>query len=308
MQTSFLILVLSLGFGNIANHGVGNAISAPAFWAKKNSATTNARVSRNTLRTKRAIKLVLDTSKPVYDINVAFSLATTVWFPVSCRSVTVGDPKTFLAIIDERFKNRIVITPRMEALGAKSNVTVDCEQDVRVVLALTLANPKFASHIVEFEFSKNDLALVRSAVEAEQQRCNDLLDENSRKTRQGVFRELLASMLDRFDLQEQAEFARKDFVIVKTFRQMVMGNRGMVFFHVQNRSKNNFSVKGITVSDVTTLLPVENQIFVMQSRVIEPETSVLGVVAFDWAQDKTYSLTVHDEDSSKTVRVDGIEF
>ena len=31
-------------------------------------------------------------------MNVAFSFTTTVWFPVNCRSVTIGDPETFVAI------------------------------------------------------------------------------------------------------------------------------------------------------------------------------------------------------------------
>ena len=231
---------------------------------------------------------------------------------MNCRSVTVGDPETFVAIIDERFKNRVVITPQVELLGAKSNVTVDCEQDVRVVLAVTITEASAAAQIVEFEFSKDDLALVRSAIDNERKRCaaqeEAKLAEMRIAVEQEVTERFMRSLLRRFSAAEDVEHGREKFVIVKAFREIVMGGRGFLVFQVQNRTSNDFVVKEVEVANEKTSQPVDNVLLVMPERRVAPDAVSIAVVAFDAPEDSgTFVLSVR-EDGPRTIRVDDIDF
>lgn len=158
---------------------------------------------------RRALRLVIDPATRVYDISVAFSFTTTVWFPVDCLSVTVGDPDTFAALINPKFKNRVIIAPQLEVPNATTNVTIDCDQGVRVVLNVTQGRRDAAVQSVEFEFSSDQLAQIRAAVASERQRGEEECVTRIGKLREDVEREsaetLLRNMLRRFAQNEDVE-------------------------------------------------------------------------------------------------------
>lgn len=260
----------------------------------------------------RAAKLVIDPANPVHDIDVAFAFTTTVWFPVNCRSVTVGDPETFGAIIDERFKNRVVITPLVDTPGAKSNVTVDCEQNVRVVLALSLGDANSARQIVEFEFSKEDVALVRSAVDGERKRCAaeqaTKLSEARHAAEQEGAEHLLQAMLRRVSAVGSKQYARQDFVVVKAYRQVVIGTRAYLLFQIQNRSPRDFVLKGVELAAAKGGQALEVLALSVADRRVAPDAVMQAAVAFETPDESSAVTLTVLEDGPRTIKVEGIDF
>jgi len=291
------------------------ALAAPAAGAAPKAPTPAAPASgaHPTARpTDRAAKLVIDPANPVHDIDVAFAFTTTVWFPVTCRSVTVGDPETFGAIIDERFKNRVVITPLVDSPGAKSNVTVDCEQNVRVVLALTLTDADSARQIVEFEFSKEDVALVRSAVDGERKRCAteqaSKLSEARRAAEQEGAEHLLQAMLRRVSAVGSKQYARQDFVVVKAYRQVVIGTRAYLLFQIQNRSPRDFVLKGVELASTKGGQALEVLALSVAERRIVPDAVLQAAVAFETPDEASAVTLTVLEDGPRTIKLEGIDF
>src|SRR5262245_34759418 len=86
---------------------------------------------------RKAVKFVLDPSKPVYKVGVNYAYQTTIRTPGPCGAPAVGDPDKFAVLVPDKSGRRFIVTAAVQADGATTNVTFECDDGVLFTLEVT---------------------------------------------------------------------------------------------------------------------------------------------------------------------------
>jgi hypothetical protein len=244
-----------------------------------------ARVAQPTPR--EPLHFTVDSRHRIYDVPVSFAFATTIWLPVDCYEAVVGDPDWFTIAYNPKRKanRRYVLTPNEDRPGAETSVSFDCDEGVQVVLRVQQGPPEKAVLAVEFALNPEETERVRRAVKQERDRAakhlRRELEVNTARVQKQHEQELALGMLSRFRTDDDREYGRQDFFVVRTFRQVVIGDRGVILLAMKNITDNDVTIQSIEAFDEDSGDALKNSTLFMKNRRVAADTESFAAVHFD---------------------------
>jgi len=223
------------------------------------------------------VQILLTPDGGPYPMGVTYGHQTTISTPIDCGAPTLGDDDAFAVFANAKNQRRFILAVQSNQPGAATLLTLRCAEGLQLALALRQVPVTEAALKVDLVLAPATLAQLRDERAATV--CADKLTAQGAKLRHTAQEAMVAQMLAGVRTNDDVEYARRKFVVVKVYQQVVLGARGYLLFHVQNRSEGAVEVEAI---DLTTAdAPCANVSLVMPARVVEAGATERGAVVFD---------------------------